>query len=73
MGKFDYQESGILDKTHLHLYTKKSAKALIEHEGLRIIKTKFSSNNFGRIIEIFPWLGGLLGFDLIFLCELIKK
>lgn len=68
-GSFDYTENGILDRTHLHLYTKKTAQEFIENAGLRIIRRKFSSNNFGRLIAFFPWLGGLLGFNLIFLCE----
>lgn len=68
-GKFDYTENGILDKTHLHLYTKKSAQSFIESAGLKIVKKKFSSNRFGRMTEAFPWLGGLLGFNLIFVCQ----
>ena len=68
-GNFDYTESGILDKTHLHLYTKKTAKMLIVGSGIKIVKEKFSSNNFGWIIEKFPFLGGLLGFNLIFVCK----
>lgn len=68
-GNFDYTESGILDRTHLHLYTKKSAREFIEKAGLRIRKKKYSSNNFGRLIAFFPQLGGLLGFNLIFVCQ----
>ena len=39
-GDFTYTETGILDKTHLHLYTLKTAREFIEKEcGLEIIKT----------------------------------
>jgi 2-polyprenyl-3-methyl-5-hydroxy-6-metoxy-1,4-benzoquinol methylase len=69
LGNFDSAESGILDKTHLHLYTLKTARLFIKPCGLRIIKEKFSSNNFGKIIELFPFLGSLLGFNLIFVCQ----
>ncbi len=33
-GEFDYAESGVLDKTHLHLYTINTAKALISNSNL---------------------------------------
>ncbi len=68
-GNFNYTENGILDKTHLHLYTKESGALLIKSANLKIIKSKFSSNRFGKIIEFFPFLGGLLGFNLIFVCQ----
>lgn len=68
-GSFEYQESGILDKTHLHLYTLNSARKFISNCGLKIIKEKFSSNNFGKIIRFAPILGRLLGYNLIFICR----
>ncbi len=37
-GRFDYEESGILDRTHLHLYTLRSARTLLAHAGLRAIE-----------------------------------
>lgn len=69
LGKFNYTDSGILDKTHLHLYTTKTAISLIRCAGLKIIKRKFSSNIFGFIIKKIPLLGDLLGFNLIFVCQ----
>lgn len=69
LGNFDYTNAGILDKTHLHLYTKSSAKKLLEGSGLKIISEKYSSNNFGFIIKALPFLGGLLGYNLIFVCK----
>lgn len=68
-GSFVYRESGILDKTHLHLYTLKTARKMITGYGLEIIKEKFSSNKFGRVIKMFPFLGTLLGYNLIFICN----
>jgi len=69
LGNFNYTDSGILDKTHFHLYTVKTAIELIGSAGLKIIKKKFSSNNFGFIIRKFSFLGSLLGFNLIFVCQ----
>lgn len=68
-GIFDYTESGILDRTHLHLFTLKNARELLKNCGLKIIKEKFSSNHFGRFIKKFPFLATLLGYNLIFLCQ----
>ena len=65
-GDFTYTDVGILDKTHLHLYTLETARELISSCGLCINKEKFSSNRFGRLISCFPLLGRLLGFNLIF-------
>lgn len=68
-GKFDYTKNGILDKNHLHFYTLESANKFIKSCNLKIIKTKFSSNNFGKIIKFIPFLKSLLGYNLIFLCK----
>ena len=68
VGRFSPQETGILDKTHLHFYTLKTAQKLIKDSGLKIEKTRFSSNRLGWLINKLPFLGPLLGFNLIFLC-----
>lgn len=67
-GKFDYTESGILDKTHFHLYTLKTARELVTSCGLKILAEKFSSNRFGKLIELFPILATLFGFNIILVC-----
>lgn len=68
-GRFVYTQSGILDRTHLHLYTVQTARELITSSGLKIVKSMFSSNRLGRLIQYFPLLGTLLGFNLIFICR----
>ena len=35
-GEFDYSSTGILDRTHLRFYTKRTARELIERSGLRV-------------------------------------
>lgn len=65
-GNFDYKKSGILDETHLRLYTKKTAQELIRDCNLKIKAVYFSSNHFGGLIRRAPQLGGLLGYNLIF-------
>ncbi len=68
-GKFDYTEAGILDKTHLHLYSLKSANKLINKSGLKTENVVYSSNKFGWLIKECSFLGTILGFNLIFLCR----
>lgn len=68
-GNFDYTEEGILDRTHLHLYTLKSSKKLINECGLMITRSFFSSNRFGKIIKKAPFLGKTLGFNIISICQ----
>ncbi len=68
-GVLDYSEAGILDKTHLHLYTRKSARKMLEDSDLKIISEYYSSNTFGLLINFFPFLSGLLAYNLIYVCE----
>lgn len=64
-GNFNYTETGVLDKSHLHLYTMKTAKELILGAGLRIERF-YSSGTIVSFIDIFP---SLLSSQLIFLCS----
>ncbi len=41
-GHFDYVDRGILDRTHLRFYTRKTARRLIEQSGYRIIGSKMT-------------------------------
>jgi len=40
MGKFNYSERGILDRTHLHFYTRRTARALLEDNGWEVVTAK---------------------------------
>jgi predicted TPR repeat methyltransferase len=37
LGRFEYQDRGILDRTHVRFYTRKTARQLLESAGLRIL------------------------------------
>lgn len=69
LGKFDYTEAGTLDRTHLHLYTVRSAHKLVQDMGLTTTKILFSSNRFGALTANIPMLGTLLGFNIILICK----
>ena len=57
LGKFDYTEIGILDKTHLRFFTFKTAKQLIFNEGYAIKKVEYSGlASKNRILRFLPTL-----------------
>lgn len=68
-GKFDYTETGIMDKTHLHFYTFKTAKELIQKQDLSISNIYGGATFFGKIIRKAPFLRGLLSTNIIYICE----
>jgi hypothetical protein len=35
-GRFDYRDSGVLDRTHLRFFTRRTAKALVEGAGFAV-------------------------------------
>lgn len=69
-GKFDYTRSGILDRTHLHLYTKKSAVQLLAENGYRVNRVFYSGNYTGYLTSPLPALGPLLGYTIVLRAEL---
>lgn len=47
-GRFDYQDMGIMDKSHLRFFTKKSLIRIVKNAGLKIRKIDYSAD-FGQI------------------------
>ena len=64
-GKFDYTETGILDKTHLHLYTYKTATELVESVNLKKINVYGGASILGPIITIIPSFMPLFATNII--------
>lgn len=54
LGRFNYSDSGILDRTHLHFYTKKTIVELVEKCGLSVLRI---SSTPAPIEKVFPALG----------------
>ena len=70
-GKFDYAESGILDKTHLRFFTLKSARELVKSAGYSIVKEMYSGYSLPRwLIDLFP---ALLAVNIVILAEHLDK
>lgn len=59
-GNFDYQEKGILDKTHLRFFNEKTAKKIIDHAGFDIIKFDLTVGD----LKIFPVFFHFLGLKM---------
>ena len=76
MGQFDYEDYGIMDRTHLHFYTVKTGRVLLEDNGYQVeafhIAGSGLQNMFNQLARrsgrpapsaILP---GLLGYELIY-------
>lgn len=66
-GNFNYTETGILDKTHLKLYTDKTCRELFNKCNLKVIEFLGGSSNFGFIINKLKLLKFLLSYNLIYI------
>jgi 2-polyprenyl-3-methyl-5-hydroxy-6-metoxy-1,4-benzoquinol methylase len=42
LGRWEYDETGVLDRTHLRFFTRKSARWLAREAGLQIVKTTYN-------------------------------
>jgi hypothetical protein len=75
VGRFEYEDSGILDRTHLRSYTRDTARAMLEEAGLEIRETdlvpdvpllRFKSRFAGANYRIASLLPGLLSTEFFF-------
>lgn len=66
LGSFNYQEYGVLDRTHLHLYTFRSANEMVKTAGYRPVKSIGTANLplIGMLTKI-PFLKGLASIQII--------
>jgi 2-polyprenyl-3-methyl-5-hydroxy-6-metoxy-1,4-benzoquinol methylase len=67
-GRFDYTSAGILDRTHLHLYTRRTAQELVRAADLEISNVLSSSNRFGTLLNRYRGLriaSGLLAYNIV--------
>lgn len=66
-GRWDYQERGILDSSHLHFYTRATLSKLFDDAGLRVLKIRLSTipwaliwrNSF--LVKTFEWIDRIAG------------
>lgn len=67
LGKFNYAQGGILDKTHLRFFTLDSIQRLLIESGY-VVTRKDSSGYFSRF-RMFSFLSKLLAFQFILLAK----
>jgi len=69
IGRFDYTETGLLDKTHLRFFTFSTATDLVRAAGFRLERVVASSDRFGYALNRFSSAGrfgrGLLGYGIV--------
>jgi 2-polyprenyl-3-methyl-5-hydroxy-6-metoxy-1,4-benzoquinol methylase len=56
LGKFNYTESGILDKTHLHFYTYKTARELLVKGNCTVKREYVGASLLGYLTAVLPFL-----------------
>lgn len=64
-GHFDPTVTGIMDKTHLHFYTYKTARDLLYNAGLTVTKEYAGASLFGPITTVFPFTRHLFASSII--------
>jgi methionine biosynthesis protein MetW len=69
LGRFDYTDTGILDRTHLRFFTRRSAGKLLEDAGYQI--TESDTSGFTLPHWLLRSLPGLLGFQRVMKATLI--
>jgi len=60
-GSFNYKETGILDRTHLHFYTLTTARKLMEGAGLRVIKIDLNPNFVRSCLGLIKSISSMFG------------
>jgi len=58
LGRFRYEETGVLDRTHLRFFTRRTAREMIESTGLKIVRRTY---NPGLVRPFVPLAKKLLG------------
>ncbi len=51
VGRFEYGPRGVLDRTHVHLYTRASFRRQVERAGFRIVKERVTALPFEVVFE----------------------
>lgn len=75
-GRFDYQDYGVMDRTHLHLYTLDTGRALLEDAGCRVEAVYIAGSGLQNLLNALtrplgwrpaPLIApGLLAYELIY-------
>jgi len=69
-GHFDYTDFGVMDRTHLHLYTYSTAKQLLQNSGYRVEEQVGAAYATGRFVNLNQFLKNLLSVHIITIAKL---
>lgn len=79
LGRFDYADYGVMDRTHLHLYTARSGRELLEAQGYRVESLHIAGSALQNMLNSLarrgkralpqPILPGLFGYELIYMAR----
>lgn len=69
LGRFNYTDAGIMDRTHLHFYTINTANKLVVESGLEMVKEVYGSSVFGPLIKLIPTTASLLATSIVLECK----
>jgi len=69
VGHFDYTDSGIMDNTHVHFYTSKSASLLLTSNNLEILNIYGGASILGLAIKYLPFFNSLLSTSIVFVAS----
>jgi 2-polyprenyl-3-methyl-5-hydroxy-6-metoxy-1,4-benzoquinol methylase len=70
LGRFNYRATGILDETHLRLYTFKTAHELVDSCGFDVERLVGASDHFGALLQLpgaASLLRGMLAYNVVVL------
>jgi len=72
-GRFNYSERGILDRTHLRFFTRKTARRFVEAAGLRVVEQKITVMPLEIVLGLSPenWLMRVITGSLLVLTRLL--
>lgn len=74
-GRFDYQEYGLMDRTHVHFYTLKTGRELLEASGFQVFDVRIAGSAVQNVLSRLRGyarqtpliLPGLLAYEMIFI------
>jgi hypothetical protein len=72
LGRFNYRATGILDETHVRLYTFKTAHELVDSCGFEVESLVGASDHFGALLQLpgaSRLLRGMLAYNVVVLAK----
>ncbi|MDQ7024092.1 MAG: methyltransferase domain-containing protein [Anaerolineae bacterium] len=78
-GIFDYEDYGVMDKTHTHLYTAKTGRELLQSQGFQVDEMQIAGSLLQHLLNRLarrfnrplpkPILAGLFAYELIYIAH----